>query len=122
MSQYYVGQKIGEIWGYVTDGYYTNDDFVQGTLDANLTGGTLKPEVLPFKGRNQNPGDIKYKNINGDNEIFSGNNTLSDPGDRKVIGNTTRRYQFGIFGGAEFKNFDFSFLLNGVREKRRLHQ
>ena len=23
LSQYYVGRTIGEIWGYVTDGYYT---------------------------------------------------------------------------------------------------
>ena len=117
LSQYYVGRKTGEIWGYVTDRYYTQDDFVEGTLNDNLMGGTLKEGIPAFKGRNPNPGDIKYKDLNGDGEIFSGNNTLEDPGDRKIIGNNTRRYQYGIFGNASYKNFDFSFLLNGIGKR-----
>ncbi|HOI79552.1 MAG TPA: SusC/RagA family TonB-linked outer membrane protein, partial [Petrimonas sp.] len=39
LSQHYVGEKIGEIWGYVSDGFYTVDDFVSGTLNGTLTGG-----------------------------------------------------------------------------------
>ncbi|TKG97331.1 SusC/RagA family TonB-linked outer membrane protein [Puteibacter caeruleilacunae] len=117
LNQYYIGRKIGEIWGYETEGYYTVDDFVEGTLDDNLMNGTLKDGVVAFKGRNPNPGDIKYKNLNGDDEIFQGDNTLENPGDRKVIGNTTRRYQYGIFGSASYRNFDFSFMLNGVGKR-----
>ena len=29
LSDYYVGQRIGEIWGYEADGYYAIDDFDQ---------------------------------------------------------------------------------------------
>ena len=117
LSQYYVGRKTGEIWGYETDRYYTTDDFVAGTLSDNLMGGTLKEGIPAFKGRNPNPGDIKFKDLNDDGEIFSGDNTLDNPGDRKIIGNSTRRYQYGIFGGGSYKNFDFSFLLNGVGKR-----
>ena len=117
ISQHYIGKEFGEIWGYVTDRYYTVDDFEPGTLDADLRNGVLKDGIPAFRGRNPNPGDILFKDLNGDGEIFSGNGTLDDPGDRKIIGNNTKRYQYGIFGGASYKNFDFSFLVNGVGKK-----
>ncbi|SHI56193.1 TonB-linked outer membrane protein, SusC/RagA family [Arenibacter nanhaiticus] len=123
LGQYYVGQELGEIWGYTTDGYYTNDDFEAGTLNMDpsspnyLTGGTLKEGIPRWEGRNQNPGDIKYIDQNGDGIINFGNNTLSNPGDRSVIGNSTRRYQYGFFGNVTYKNFDFSFLANGVGKR-----
>ncbi|WP_369048705.1 SusC/RagA family TonB-linked outer membrane protein [Tenacibaculum sp. UWU-22] len=118
LSNYYVGETIGDIWGYVTDGYYTVDDFVEGTLASDLTGGTLKDGVVKIKnGSNPNPGDVKYKDLNGDGEISPGSSTLNDPGDRKVIGNNSRRYQYGVFGNVKYKNFDFSFLFNGVGKK-----
>ena len=117
LSQYYVGRKIGEIWGYTTDGFYTVDDFVDGSLNAGLTGGTLKEGIPAFKGVSQNPGDVKYKDLNGDGEIFSGNSTLGDSGDLSVIGNSQRRYQYGVFGNMTYKNFDLAFLFNGVGKR-----
>ncbi len=117
ISTYYEGQILGEIWGYESDRFYTVDDFVEGSLNDNLTGGTLMDGVPAFIGRNPNPGDMMYKDLNGDGEISPGSSTLSDPGDRKIIGNNNRRYQYGIFGNASYKNFDFSFLLNGVGKR-----
>ncbi|MCG8311211.1 MAG: SusC/RagA family TonB-linked outer membrane protein [Cytophagales bacterium] len=121
LSQHYVGKRMGEIWGYTTDGYYVTDDFEEGTLDDNLMNGTLKEGIPAWEGRNQNPGDIKYVDRNGDGIINDGNNTLEDPGDRTIIGNNTRRYQYGLFGNASWKNFDLSFLLNGIG-KRDIYQ
>lgn len=117
ISSYYAGQKINEIWGYVTDGFYTIDDFEKGSLNANLTGGKLLPGIPFFKSIAPNPGDIRYADLNGDGIIFSGNGTLADPGDRKIIGNATRRYQFGMFGNASYKNFDLNFFLQGVGKR-----
>lgn len=117
LNTFYVGKEINEIWGYVTDGYYTVKDFVPGTLDANLEGGTLKDDVPSIEGVSVNPGDVKFKDLNGDGVINNGNNTLNDSGDRKVIGNSTRRYQYGITGGLTYKNFDFSFIFNGVGKR-----
>lgn len=117
LQQFYEGQVLGEIWGYTTDGYFTVDDFEAGSLSDDLTGGTLNEGVPSFLGISENPGDIKYADLNGDGEIFSGNSTLDDPGDLSIIGNNTRRYQFGINGSANYKNFDLSFFINGVAKR-----
>ena len=118
LSNLYVGQKMGEIWGYVTDRLYTSDDFVAGTLDANFKNGTLKPGVPKFAGQSPNPGDVMYKDLDtvgtGNGIINTGANTLANPGDRKIIGNNTPRFQFGINGSVSYKNFDLSFVIAGV--------
>jgi TonB-linked SusC/RagA family outer membrane protein len=114
LSQLYVGQKLGEIWGYQTNRLLTTDDFVAGTLNTSLTNGTLKPGTAKYPGQSANPGDILYQDMNGDTLINAGKNTLAEHGDKKIIGNSSLRYQFGIRGGISYKNFDFSFVLAGV--------
>lgn len=114
---YYEGKQLGEIWGYVSNGFYTVDDFVEGSLDNNLMNGTLKDGIPYFKGISQNPGDVKYVDLDGDDIIFSGNGTIHDPGDMKVIGNNQRRYQFGINGNFSYKNIDLSVFLQGVGKR-----
>jgi TonB-linked SusC/RagA family outer membrane protein len=117
LSQNYVGQQIGEIWGYEFDRYYTKDDFVEGTLSPDMTNGKLKPGVPRIEGVNPNPGDILFRDLNGDNIINAGNSTLANPGDRKIIGKSSLRYQYGIRSGADFKGFSLSFNLNGVMKR-----
>jgi TonB-linked SusC/RagA family outer membrane protein len=129
----YIGREIGEIWGYVTDGYYTIDDFVEGTLDADLSGPfrqlkngvpVIENAPVPY------PGDVKYADLNGDGVINAGNSTLvveldeagnpiprTGPGDRQIIGNSTRRYQFGLNGYVGYKGLDLSFVLSGVGKR-----
>ena len=53
------------------------------------------------------PGDIIYKDLNGDGEI-----TLDE--DRKVIGSHIPRYTYGFRGDVGWKNFDFRFFFQGV--------
>ena len=118
LSQYYEGYEFGEIWGYVTDGYYTVDDFVNGSLNSSLMNGTLKENIPAYYTlAKTNPGDIRYVDLDDNGKISPGSSTLSDPGDRKIIGNSNRRYQFGINGNLSYKNFDFSFLLQGVGKR-----
>lgn len=105
------GMKFGEIWGYTTDRFYT---------DADFENGTLKEGIPSFQGMNRdniNPGDILYVDFDGDGIISPGDNTESNPGDMKVIGNSTPRYQYGINGGVGYKNFDLSFFFNGIGKR-----
>ncbi|MEG1617905.1 MAG: TonB-dependent receptor [Bacteroidales bacterium] len=112
-ASYYEGQQIGEIWGYVTDGFYTADDFDET--------GALKEGVVRINGVTSHVGDIKFKNLRDDesstNVINTGDDTATNPGDRKVIGNNRARYQYGINGFAEYKGFGLSFLLQGVGKR-----
>ena len=117
INSFYEGKELNEIWGYVTDRFYTENDFEAGSLNEKLQGGKLKDGIPYFNGVAQNPGDILYKDLNGDGIIFSGNGTLSDPGDMKVIGNSKRRYQYGITGNFGYKNFDLSVFLQGVGKR-----
>ena len=84
--------------GYVSDGFYTIDDFDgPGTWQ-------LKDGVASLDGYNPRPGDEKFVNLNDDrgtNEINSGLNTVDSPGDQKVIGNSTPRYNFGVNLGSK---------------------
>jgi len=121
LPAYYDGAEIGEIWGYVSDRLYTVDDFVEGTLQTTpagvLTGGTLKEGVPRVKGVNPNPGDMLYKYADEEGFIWQGDNTVNNPGSRRVIGNSTPRYTFGISGDVSWKGFGLSFLLQGVGKR-----
>ncbi len=115
LSSYYEGQEIGEIWGYVSDGYYTAADF------SSTTTWKLNSGVTTIQGYNVKPGDVKFKNLNdgtnSTNQIDAGSSTLSDPGDRKIIGNSSPRYQFGINGGVNWKGLSLNVFLQGVGKR-----
>jgi len=64
------------------------------------------------------PGDCKFVDLNGDGYITPGNGTFGDPGDRKVIGNSTPRYEYGVRAGADYKGFDFSIFVQGVGSRQ----
>lgn len=101
-SRYYVGQKLGEIWGYETEGIFQTDDEVAN--HANQT----------RLGNGWQAGDIKYKDLNGDGKIDGGAGTLDDPGDRRIIGNETARLSFGINTSISYKNFRLSAFFQGI--------
>lgn len=101
-NRYYVGQKLGEIWGYVTEGIFQTADEV--TSHANQSA----------LGNNWRAGDIKYADLNGDGKITPGAGTLADPGDRKIIGNSTPRLSFGINTSIAYKNLRLSAFFQGI--------
>ncbi|HEU4608049.1 MAG TPA: TonB-dependent receptor, partial [Chitinophagaceae bacterium] len=115
LSDWYVGERMGQIWGYVADGFYTVDDF------QDLNTWKLKDGVTSIKGVNVRPGDIKFKNLMDDdkssNQIDAGLSTLDNPGDRKVIGNSMPRYQFGANLGVNYKGFDLNVIVQGVGKR-----
>lgn len=115
ISGNYKGKLLGEIWGYETDRYFTADDFTtNGNGDLVLKDGIANQKEFELGNFVFGPGDIKYKDLNGDGKISKGSNTVDDPGDQQVIGNTSPRYQYGIKLGADFKGFDFNLFLQGV--------
>ena len=105
-GMYYKGQKLGEIWGYVTEG------FIQSGEEA-----LEMDKVQKYLSTKWFPGDIRYKDLNGDGVIDEGKKTLDDPGDKKVIGNNTPRYRFNITGGINWKGIGLDILFEGVAKR-----
>ncbi|WP_443937705.1 SusC/RagA family TonB-linked outer membrane protein [Pedobacter sp. MW01-1-1] len=105
----YTGQKVGEIWGYVTTGLIQD----QATADAINTNKTQ----AAISGQTWRTGDVQYTDLNGDGKVDFGNNTLDNPGDKRIIGNSTPRYQFGLTLRAEWKGFDISMFWQGVGKR-----
>jgi hypothetical protein len=98
--------RVGDIWGYVNDGYFKDADDIAKSADQTLIRVSSANKPLP--------GDIKFKDLNGDGKISAGNGTVADPGDMQVIGNSLPRLPFGFNANAGFKNFFFSVFFQGV--------
>jgi len=105
LTDYYEGQKVGEIWGFVTDGFFTKDNISEASKQKLYKASTSGQWL---------PGDIKFKDVNGDGVIDIGDNTVNKPGDKVIIGNTTPRYTYGVSLGAGWNNFFFSAFFQGV--------
>lgn len=111
-----VGQPVGTIWGLVTDGYYTLDDF---DYESGTGMYTLKPGVASNQGITSvapQPGMIKFKDLktvdtNGDKIPDAGDGVINDS-DRKTIGNTSPKIYGGLNQTLTYKNFDFSMFIN----------
>lgn len=107
-AMYYTGMRLGEIWGYKTVGMAKTDEEMKAHL-AHTDQSQLAQGTKEWKA-----GDIMYKDLNGDHVITKGKNTLADSGDRKIIGNSTPRYRFGLNLAADYNGFDISVFFQGV--------
>jgi len=112
-----VGQPVGNVIGYETDGYYTAADFVsysKGDVQDTwgLASGVANYASSGFLTNKPQPGSVKFKDQNGDGKI--------DEKDKVVLGNTVPKFTGGFnlnfnIGGDKWgrvdlaANFTFSF-------------
>ncbi|WP_262245746.1 SusC/RagA family TonB-linked outer membrane protein [Parapedobacter soli] len=105
----YEGLRYGDIWGLVTEGIFESPQDIESSADHS--------EVQYSLGNIVTPGDVKFKDLNGDGKISKGNQTLSDHGDWKIIGNSTPRYSYGFNGSVNWNNFSVSIFVQGVGKR-----
>lgn len=105
LGTHYMGEKLNEIWGYVSNGLFQSDEDAKAADQSYLSGGSW------------GAGDVKYEDLNNDGKIDIGKNTLDDSGDRKIIGNSTPRYSYGITAGFDYKGFDFEMFWQGIGKR-----
>ena len=92
------GHPIGILYGYVEDGYYDNEAEVRADpYYANESDSKIKSMV----------GQVKYKNMDDD--------PIIDNRDKAIIGDTNPDYQYGITSTTTYKNWTFSFFLQGTQ-------
>ena len=137
---YYEGMRIGDIWGFEVDGLFSSDeeakDYITNVLDCSgyisgrMTGGFLA-------------GDLRYVDLDNDghyalnadgtfavddngnkillpesewrvNTLGIGANTVDDPGDRKILGNSLPSLQYGLTFAFDYLGFDVSAFFQGT--------
>lgn len=95
------GKPISRITGYVAEGLFKNQDDVDMSPRQEL-GGTVMP------------GDIKYRDINGDGQITSEDQVMiSEYG-------STPTLQYGLGINLNWKNFDFGVFFTGSGNRKQL--
>jgi TonB-linked SusC/RagA family outer membrane protein len=109
LSSYYTGQRLGDIWGFETEGFFTSAEDIASHANQSYFVVSNTNKLLP--------GDIKFRDLNGDGFVNNGKNTLGDPGDQRIIGNSEMRLPYGITGDLGFKNFSLSFFFQGVGKR-----
>ena len=102
-----VGSTIGLMYGYVTDGMYTVDDFE--SYDAVTRTYKLKAGVptVSLGGISLRPGVLKLKDLNGDGIITAEN-------DRQIIGSAMPKATGGFGFTTNYKGLDFTAFFNWV--------
>lgn len=97
-----VGEPLGQMYGFQWLGTYKYDDFNTSVNSSGATVYTLKPEIATNGNVRANikPGDIKYKDINGDGIV--------NAKDYTVIGNGLPIHTGGISNNFTYKGFDLN--------------
>lgn len=107
LTQYYVGQEIGEIWGLESDGFFTS----QAEIDA-----LDETSIIPWGALSIVEGWPKYVDQDGNGVIEKGL-TVDDPKDLKVIGNMTPRFRYGLNLGFEWAGLDLNAFFQGIGKR-----
>ena len=84
-----VGSEVGQLYGYQSEGIFQNADDIKKHAEQI----------------NAAPGDIKFKDVNGDGKITAL--------DRVYLGSAIPKISYGVNLSASYKNFDFSTFLQG---------
>lgn len=106
---YYEGMRLGEIWGFVTDGLFATTEEAQAYaqevdlsyINNRVTGGWQA-------------GDLKFLDLDGDNVLGIGANSVDDPGDRKILGNSLPSLSYGFNASLSWYGFDASVFFQGT--------
>ena len=101
------GKPVGQIFGLVDDGLFTNEDF------ENIDEGILKDGVPEHTFGPVRPGDIKYKDLNGDGRITGLDETA-------IGGTYTPEIVYGFGINTQYKNFDIGLFFQGNARTDRM--
>ena len=93
-----VGQAIGQMWGYVTEGYYSADDFTWNGSQWVAKDGVVDNSAMT--GDSWGPGALKVMDLNGDGKITTD--------DMTTIGCSMPDFTGGFTLAATYKGFDLS--------------
>jgi len=108
--QYMTGNPIGQPFGYVSNGFFTQEE-----MDRRAQGNFTDEEILKGydvvqNGGNIHAGDIKYVDTNGDKVI-----NWDDA--KPIAGNSIPNIIGGMSAMAKYKGFDFTLQVEGMADR-----
>ena len=107
----YTGQRLGEMWGYVVDGYFTSEEEIANhPVDQSYVNSMIEACVID---KGLHPGDLKFVDMDGDG-VISPTLSAKDVKDMVVIGNSLPRFTHTLRFSANWMGIDLSLLFNGV--------
>ena len=109
-----VGQPLGLVVGYVTDGYYTTKDFDYDATKKTYTlkSGLVKPGASQTTGKiGFRPGTVKFKDVSGPNGVPD---SIINDYDKTIIGHALPKFTGGFSINATYHGFDMALLFNFV--------
>ena len=116
ISDYYVGKKLGDIWGYRVAGLFASDEEA-AEYQSRINDKAVNQRVYNAKTQGDNKlraGDVKFIDRDGNNKIDEGSGTVNDPGDKVIIGNELPRYNYSFRLDLNYVGFDVSAFFQGV--------
>lgn len=119
LTDLYEGMTIGEIWGYSIGIFQSDAEAAEYTSRVNQDLVNQKLLQSPLAEWNHyRAGDVKFYDLDGNNVINYGKNTVDDPGDKKIIGNSQPRWNYGFTIGADWNGIDFSIFFQGIGRRQ----
>jgi TonB-linked SusC/RagA family outer membrane protein len=98
-----VGQPVGSVYGYQSNGFYKTSDFTYNATNHEyiLNSGVVDPSKTIGTAQ---PGLTKFADLNGDGQITTA--------DQKILGNTIPKITGGLNQTFTYKNVDLSVFIN----------
>lgn len=109
LSSNYKGKVLGDIYGYRVEGLFTSEEEILKHADQSF--------IKVSSGNKLLPGDLKFADLNGDNKINSGRNTLDDHGDLTIIGNERQRYPYSFTTNWSWNNLSLFAFFQGIGKR-----
>ena len=103
------GYAVGSYYGYVAEGIFQNQSEIDALNDAALKKAQqANPDAkdIYYQNKFTAPGDVKFKDLNGDGIV--------DDNDMTIIGNGFPKFNYGLTLNASYKNWDMSIYTYGV--------
>lgn len=117
---YYEGYEIGDVWGWRVEGLFQNQEQIDTYWTDINTGEPIPYQQTRIRMHDDGitrPGQVIFSDLNHNNMIDSGSDTVADPGDQTIIGNTSPRFPYSITLDASWKGFFVSAFFQGVGKR-----
>lgn len=110
-----VGNAVGSMWGFVTDGYYTLDDFDYDPVTKRYTLKSTVASNFNITSTLPQPGALRFRDIAGAPDSTgkpTGPDGKIDDNDKTVIGTAQPKFFGGLNNQITYKNWDLSLFVN----------